>query len=68
MKTDTVILPSDAEAVKFENSSFSLMPSLRSSTKRQTQASSRSKVSLEETNDTLTIRSPSGDTDIVSCV
>ena len=39
MKTDGVILSPDAEAVKFENSSFSLMPHFISSIKRQTQSS-----------------------------
>lgn len=47
MKTDTIILPSDVETVKFGNSSFTLIPSYTSFQVLQ------AKVSLEEKNHTI---------------
>ena len=69
MKTDIVILSSDAEVVKIENTSFILKLSLISSHEEAgTKVVLHAKVLLEEINNTITIRSPSGNTDIVILV
>ena len=75
MKTDTVILSSNAEhgllnvlsrpcaeVVKIENYSFTLMPF--SQKEADTKIVLHAKVLLKDTNDNITIRSRSEDTDI----
>ena len=72
MKTDTVILSSNAEhgllnvlsrpcaeAIKIENSSFTLM--LFSQEQADAKVVLHAKVLLKDTNDNITIRSPSED-------
>ena len=55
----------DAEVVKPKNSSFTLIPSLISSQKEADRKVVLHAKVLLETNDTITIRSPSTDTDMV---
>ena len=69
MKTDTVILSSDAEVSNIENSSFTLTPFLiYSQEEADTKEVVHAKVLLEDANHNITIRSPSEDGDIVILV
>ena len=69
MNTDTVALFFDVKVVNIESSNFILMPCLISyQEETDTKVVLHAEVLLEDKNDTITIRLPSGDTDPVILV